>query len=126
LKTKATSSPISELGEEILNYLGKHVEAGDTVEGIVQWWLLEQRIEQGISETKRELQGLVAKELLQEVPVEGGRVYYRLNPTKQEEIQRTLDGKNKRTELWPLAMMKIRGEKQELFLPAMSARCPRA
>lgn len=75
----------------ILSYLAKHPDAGDTVEGIVQWWLLEQRIERQVAETQNELHKLVCQGLVHEFNDASDRVHYRVNPTRQTEIRRILN-----------------------------------
>jgi hypothetical protein len=77
---------MSEVGCEILRYLTGHPDASDTFEGIVQWWLLERRIERRMTETKKGLQMLVAKGLVLETRAADSRMHYRLNPEKQKEI----------------------------------------
>jgi hypothetical protein len=47
---------------EILAYLVDHPEAQDTVEGIVAWWVLEQRLKRQTSRVKEALAELVAGE----------------------------------------------------------------
>jgi len=67
------------LDGEILDYLVKHPKAQDTVEGITQWWLLEQRIVRAVTEVKTALTGLVVKKLVITRQGTDGRIYYRLN-----------------------------------------------
>ena len=53
------------LAYEILKYLVRHPQAQDTVEGIVEWWLMEQRIVNASAEVKvalAELTGLVPQQ----------------------------------------------------------------
>lgn len=75
---------------EILAYFADHPQAQDTVEGIVEWWLLEQRIKRASTQVKTTLTQLVAEGLV--IPREGtdGRVYYRVNRQKSREIRRLL------------------------------------
>ena len=60
-------------------YLARHPDAQDTIEGIAEWWLLEQRIVRAIAEVKAALAELVAKNLIVERKDKTGRSYYRLN-----------------------------------------------
>ena len=80
----------SELVCEILTYLAEHPDSNDTLEGIVQWWLLERRIEQQIVVVKEALAELVAKGLVLENEGKDSRVHYRINRHKQGEIQTIL------------------------------------
>jgi hypothetical protein len=67
---------------EILGYLADHPQAQDTVEGIVEWWLLEQRIKQATTQVKAALAQLVAEELVIARQGAARRVYYRVNRQK--------------------------------------------
>jgi hypothetical protein len=48
----------------ILSYLSDHPQAQDTMEGIVEWWLLEQRIKRATTQVKSTLAQLVAEGLV--------------------------------------------------------------
>ena len=67
---------------EILAYFADHPQAQDTVEGIVEWWLLEQRIKRATTQVKAVLAQLVAEGLV--IPRDGtaGRVYYPCQPAE--------------------------------------------
>lgn len=60
----------------------------DTVEGIAEWWQLEQRIRRGITEVKKALEGLVAQGMVLERTDRDGRVHYRVNPRKKRNTTR--------------------------------------
>ena len=64
---------------EILAYLAENPDAEDTVEGIAQWWLLEQRIQRTHAEVKATLDKLVARNLVVVHQGPDGRVYYSAN-----------------------------------------------
>ena len=64
------------LALEILGYLLSHPEAKDTVTGIVQWWLTEQRVRRTPADVKRAMRALVAQGLVMEQRLLDGRVYY--------------------------------------------------
>lgn len=72
---------------EILTYLAEHPDSSDTLEGIVQWWLLERRIEHQIAIVEQALAELVAKGLVVENKGRDGRIHYRINRRKHGEIQ---------------------------------------
>lgn len=78
------------IANEILAYLIKHPEAQDTLEGITEWWLLEQRIRSAVAEVDGALRNLVAADLLATRRCADGRTYYALNRTKEREIRRHL------------------------------------
>lgn len=75
---------------EILAYLADHPQAQDTVEGIVEWWLLEQRLKQAVAQVQTALDQLVAEDLV--IAREGptGRVAYRSNRKRLREIYQLL------------------------------------
>ena len=75
---------------EILAYFADHPRAQDTIEGIVEWWLLEQRIKQATTQVKATLEQLVAEGLVIAREGAAGRVYYRVNRQKAREIRRLL------------------------------------
>jgi hypothetical protein len=86
--------PVSSHGrsvaDEILSYLVEHPEAQDTLEGITEWWLLEQRIRSAVAEVDGALHELVANELLVSRQCADGRIYYGLNRAKEREIRQHL------------------------------------
>lgn len=51
----------SPIERQILDYLSKYPAAQDTVEGIVEWWFLKQKIEQTTNDVVAALTKLVAK-----------------------------------------------------------------
>jgi len=75
---------------QILAYLSTHRDAQDTVEGIAEWWLLEQRIRHMITEVKQALAELAAQGMVLERTGGDGRVHYRLNPRKQRTVAHLL------------------------------------
>lgn len=89
LKAHEVKSPSSvSLGPvalQILSYLSTHPHAQDTVEGIAEWWLMEQRVRRMIGEVEQALAELVAKGILLERKGRDGRAHYRLNRRKRAE-----------------------------------------
>ena len=83
-------TPGRPIADEILGYLVKHPEAQDTLEGITEWWLLEQRIRSAVAEVDGVLHNLVADDLLVTRQCADGRTYYGLNRAKEREIRRHL------------------------------------
>jgi hypothetical protein len=67
---------------EILAYLHRYPDAQDTFEGILEWWLLERRVQRGTAEVEAALRQLVTTGHLQERRGPDGRVHYRLNPDR--------------------------------------------
>src|SRR2546428_5521867 len=78
----------------ILDYLARHPEAQDTLEGIVEWWLLEQRIVWAIADVKMALQKLVAAELVLKRRSADGTIHYRANPEyRRRQTKKSRKGK---------------------------------
>jgi len=50
----------NEIAREILAYLADHPDAGDTLEGIMQWWLMQRRIQNQIVLVEKALNELVS------------------------------------------------------------------
>ena len=83
-------------GYEILEYLLRNPDAGDSIVGIVEWWLLEQRIMHALEATRKSLDELVARDLLLAYHALDGRVHYSLNKEKQKEIRAMVKAEQKR------------------------------
>ena len=71
---------------DILAYLLQHPKAEDTVEGIVEWWLLQQRIMQALTLVRNALAELIAKGFVTAKIVNGRRLY-RLNKKKKFAVR---------------------------------------
>lgn len=65
---------------EILDYLARHPDAQDTIDGILHWWVLESCIRQWSGTIAETVAQLVARGLLEEKPSADGNVFYRLSP----------------------------------------------
>jgi len=79
-----------QTGHQILAYLIEHPEAQDTVEGIVEWWLLERAIKFQKTKIINVLSELVAKGLILEHKGRDFQTHYRINQNKYEEIQKLI------------------------------------
>jgi len=79
-----------QTSEEILAYLVEHPEAQDTVEGIVEWWLLEQGLKRRAAAVKEALAELVASRYVVERQGRDERTHYRVNRRKMKEIRYVL------------------------------------
>ena len=78
------------LADDVIRYLSEHPEAQDTVEGIVQWWLLEQRIRDSMADVTAALEQVVAQNLVLSRRGMDGRMHYRLNPDMKSKINQRL------------------------------------
>jgi hypothetical protein len=77
----------SKIGNEILAYLVDHPDARDTLEGIVEWWLLERQIKFQTARVKEALSDLVDRGLILEHRGLDSQIHYRINQSRYEEIQ---------------------------------------
>lgn len=76
----------SKITRDVLAYLVDHRDAQDTLEGIVEWWLVEQKIKQQTATVREALQDLVGRNYLLELRGIDSRTSYRINPLKANEI----------------------------------------
>ena len=81
---------LSPVSAQILAYLRRHRRAQDTLEGIAEWWMLEQRIRHVITEVKEALAELVARGMVVERIGRDGRVHYCLKARKRAAVARFL------------------------------------
>ncbi len=77
----------SHIAHKILQYLVKHPDAQDTLDGIVQWWISEQKIRTQIGSVKKAIEELVAEDLIFERQRIGSKTHYRINPGKKKKIE---------------------------------------
>ena len=77
--TEAAVEDEGEIERAVLAYLHCHPQAADTLRGIVNWWLPQQRYESGCQRIERVLSELVARGLLRRDPLPHGEVLYALN-----------------------------------------------
>ena len=78
---------VPHVAQELLDYWLDHPEAQGTIEAIVEWWLLEQRIQQATEQIRVALGEFVAKGFVVERPQADGRAAYRLNRDNEREIR---------------------------------------
>ena len=90
MKTGWRKSGQPAIASDILAYLVEHPQAQDTLEGIAQWWLMEQRIKQVISEVESALAELVLEGLVLEHEGADGQVRYSINLEKRAQIRARL------------------------------------
>jgi hypothetical protein len=76
---------------KILEYLYDNQDAQDTLEGIVQWWLLERHIRQQSTLVRGALSDLVNRGLIIEIKASNTDTFYRINSNKIEEIKSIID-----------------------------------
>ena len=66
-----------ELKKIIVSYLSKHPDSGDTIDGILKWWLLKELIDIRVDEVIEVLAVLVREGVLVEREIGGRRKFYR-------------------------------------------------
>lgn len=74
----------------ILAYLANYQDAQDTLGGIVEWWLLEQKIRHQTAVVKEVLTDLITRGLVVEREGRDAQVHFRINRRRLKEIQALL------------------------------------
>ena len=80
----------AEIARDILAYLMGHPGAQDTLEGIAEWWLLEQRIKRQMAVVREALADLVAENLVLKRQGKDSRTHYRINGRLLKKIREVL------------------------------------
>jgi hypothetical protein len=94
VKKRSQNNEKLHICREILSYLIEHPDAKDTIEGIVEWWLLEQKIMHQSAKVKEALEELVDKGLI--MKSENDHSYYQLNQDEFEKIRSLVTGLGKK------------------------------
>lgn len=81
----------SPIAIEILAHVVGHPNAQDTIEGLVEWWLLERRIAEARLEVRLALTELVGRGLMIEAFGADGRARYKLHQDKLDEARRLVE-----------------------------------
>jgi len=69
----------AEIARSVLEYLSEHPDAQDTLEGIVEWWLVERKVVEQWATVREVLDELVRAQLLISWDDPGARTFYSLN-----------------------------------------------
>lgn len=72
----------SRIARAILNYLSCHPEAQDTLAGIVDWWLPQQRIISQSTLVQQTINELAARGFVRQHRAIDSQIHYRLNRRK--------------------------------------------
>jgi hypothetical protein len=64
---------------EILDYLARHPDAQDTIDGILHWWVLDAGRRKGASKIAETIAQLVEQGFLEQKPSADGQVFYRVS-----------------------------------------------
>jgi len=81
------------IAREILSYLVDHPDARDTVDGIIRWWIPEQKMKTHVTTVKDVIAELVGRGLILERAGHDSRIHYRANGDKTKEIRSFLSNK---------------------------------
>ena len=79
-----------QTGYRILKYLAENPNAQDTLEGIVEWWLLDRLTESHAATVKEALAELIGADFVLERRGKDSRNYYKINRRKLKEISALL------------------------------------
>ena len=81
----------TEIGRAILRYLLKHPDAGDTLEGIMTWWIREELLAMRIEDVGEVVRQLCSKGILLEKQIAGSGKLYLVNRAKLEVISKLIE-----------------------------------
>ncbi len=81
----------SDIAWEILAYLAEHPDAQDTIDGIIEWWLLESKIKYQIAAVGKALSELVKNGFVLEERAGDSQTRYQINRQKMDDIRIFLD-----------------------------------
>lgn len=82
----------SNIRQEILSYLIEHPNAQDTLEGIMNWWLLERQIKHWTVQVEAALAELAEQGVVVEQTGQDGKKHYRVNRGKLGKLHPKLKG----------------------------------
>lgn len=86
----ATDEQLEKVADEIIRYLQQHQFAADTLEGISQWWITRQRIEEDKQRVHAALKYLVERRQLHCRQLPDGSVLYSGTSTPDSESNELL------------------------------------
>lgn len=67
-----------DAARKIVDYLRKHPDAGDTLEGITKWWLKLEKMDESVSDVADVIDCLIKKGLIRRKDVKGSKLIYKL------------------------------------------------
>jgi len=77
----------SHVARAILGYLCKHPDAQDTIAGIAQWWLAEQKMKTRTVTIKEALAVLIVRGFVLTRKGTDSQIHYRINELRLKEIE---------------------------------------
>ena len=91
MKLKHERDETQETSFKILSYLIDNPEAQDTLEGIADWWLLQQDIKRNVALIRRAVDELIYKGFLLERQGNDRTRYYHVNHERLPEISALIE-----------------------------------
>jgi hypothetical protein len=92
----STESSLPSPAPEILDYLARHPDAQDTVDGILHWWVLDACIRKWAPKITETVALLVEEGFLETKAADDGHVLYRVSPQYRVTLERGRDQKASR------------------------------
>lgn len=81
----------AHIARRLLKYLAERQDAEDTLDGIVEWWLVKQRLIEQRAAVRDALDGLVREGMLVSRDGPDARTFYSLNRGRAGDISSYLD-----------------------------------
>jgi hypothetical protein len=72
---------------EILDYLVRHPEAQDTLDGILHWWVLDACVKRWAPRIEETVMQLVEQGFLEKKSSSDGKIFYRVSPRYLATLQ---------------------------------------
>jgi hypothetical protein len=79
LKCVPITPPLLSPAPEILDYLARHPDAQDTIDGILHWWVLDAYIRNWAPKIVETVAQLVERGLVEQRPSVDGHIFYRIS-----------------------------------------------
>jgi hypothetical protein len=84
---------LRSLAREILDYLARHPDAQDTIDGIVQWWVLDSCIRSWASKIAKTVAQLVEQGFLEKKNSSDGKIFYHISARYLATLQQDTNEK---------------------------------
>jgi hypothetical protein len=72
---------------EILDYLARHPDSQDTIDGILHWWVLDAHIRNWAPKIAKTVTQLVKQGFLEQKLSSDGKIFYRVSPRYLSALQ---------------------------------------
>ena len=84
----STESSLPSPAPEILDYLARHPDAQDTIDGILHWWVLDACIRKWEAKIAETVALLVEEGFLEMKSSDDGHVIYRISPPYRATLEK--------------------------------------